>query len=664
MPAAAETRLRIRPTLEEARALARDHALVPVTHTFVDDVETPVSAFLKLRGDQPAFLLESAERGQAVGRWSFIGHRPREVIRWQLGDEGDPYAIAAEAAARPMAPLDGLPPFAGGAVGFFGFDLVRTVEPLGDPNPDVLGLPDMALMLTEGLVAFDHLKHTITVLATMDASGDADAEYARAVEAIEDVRRRLAGPVPRPAEPPGERAMPEFVPNMPREAFEAMVARIVRYVHAGDAFQVVPSQRWSAEVPCEAFSIYRGLRAVNPSPYMYYLDFGDFEIAGASPEPLLTVTGRHVSTRPIAGTRPRGATAAEDLEIAAELLADPKERAEHVMLVDLGRNDLGRVSEYGSVSVDTFMAVETYSHVMHIVSNVSGTLSEGIGAIDALRSVLPAGTLSGAPKVRAMEIIDELEPVKRGGYGGAIGYLSYSGDLDTCIHIRTVVVKDGVAHIQAGGGTVADARPTTSTRSRAPRPAPCCRRSSSPGAARLALMSDSTTPATVRARLAAPGGPRREGPVLIALFLRRAPVHPRVTHIRPRRPQNHPSRCVSSSSTTTTRSPTTSSSSSGSSGPRSRSCATTARRSTSCCCAATTASSSRPARARRRRRGSPRRSCGASPRRASRRSASASATSRWPAPSAARSSRASRSTARSPRSSTTGRACTPDCPRR
>ena len=461
MPVAAEPRpVAVTPSLEEARALARDHALVPVRHTFVDDCETPVSAFLKLRGDEPAFLLESAERGQAVGRWSFIGFKPREVVRWSLGDPGDPYALAAAAAAKPLAPLEGLPPFAGGAVGFFGYDLVRTVEPLGEPNPDALGLPDMALMLSDLLLAFDHLRHEVTVLATVDAAEeDLDGAYARAVEAIADVRARLAGPVPRPAAPPGPRALPNFRSNLEREEFEAMVARIVEYVHAGDAFQVVPSQRWSAAIPCEAFSIYRGLRAVNPSPYMYFLDFGDFEIAGASPEPLLTVQGRHVSTRPIAGTRPRGATAGEDLRIADELLADPKERAEHVMLVDLGRNDLGRVSEYGTVAVDTFMAVETYSHVMHIVSSVSGTLREGIGAMDALRSVLPAGTLSGAPKVRAMEIIDELEPVKRGGYGGAIGYLSYSGDLDTCIHIRTVVVKDGVAHVQAGGGTVADAVP-------------------------------------------------------------------------------------------------------------------------------------------------------------------------------------------------------------
>jgi anthranilate synthase component 1 len=246
---------------------------------------------------------------------------------------------------------------------------------------------------------------------------------------------------------------------MPREAFEAMVARIVEYVHAGDAFQVVPSQRWSAPVPVEPFSIYRGLRAVNPSPYMYFLDFEDFQVVGASPEPLVTVSGRSVSTRPIAGTRPRGASADEDRRIAADLLADEKERAEHVMLVDLGRNDLGRVCEYGSVEVETFMSVETYSHVIHIVSSVAGRLRDDVTAVQALRSVLPAGTLSGAPKVRAMEIIDELEPVKRGAYGGAVGWLSYAGQLDTCICIRTVVVKDGVAHVQAGGGTVADAKP-------------------------------------------------------------------------------------------------------------------------------------------------------------------------------------------------------------
>jgi len=270
---------------------------------------------------------------------------------------------------------------------------------------------------------------------------------------------RLAGPVPRPVLAETAREVPRFEPNMTRARFEEIVARIVEYIRAGDAFQVVPSQRWSAPVPVEPFSIYRGLRAVNPSPYMYFLDFCDFQVAGTSPEPLLTVKGRDVSTKPIAGTRPRGSTPEQDRLIAAELLADEKERAEHVMLVDLGRNDLGRVCEYGSVVVDELMEVESYSHVMHIVSSVSGTLRPDVTAMDALRASLPAGTLSGAPKIRAMQIIDELEPVKRGPYGGAVGYLSYSGDLDACIYIRSAVFKHGRMHVQAGGGIVADSDP-------------------------------------------------------------------------------------------------------------------------------------------------------------------------------------------------------------
>ena len=481
-PPGETTTVQVDPSLEQARALVGSppaHNLIPLNHSFIADCETPVSAFLKLRGmdpTQPAFLLESAEQGQRMGRYSFIGLRPRSVLRWSLADGGDPYALAAAEVARySQAPLadgaaGGPPPFMGGAVGYFGYDLVRTVEPLGEPNPDELGLPDMALMLSDLLVVFDHLKHTVTILvnADLDAEPEIERAYAAATSTIAKVRARLKGPVPheesgtgaRDGPEPGiGREMPSFQSNMQRSEFEAIVARIVQYIHAGDAFQVVPSQRWSAPAPVQPFSIYRGLRAVNPSPYMYFLDFGDFQIVGASPEPLLTVTGRHVSTRPIAGTRPRGANPEEDRRIAGELLADEKERAEHVMLVDLGRNDLGRVCEYGSVEVQEMMEIELYSHVMHIVSSVSGTLREGIGAMDALRSVLPAGTLSGAPKVRAMQIIDELEPVKRGGYGGAIGYLSYAGDLDTAIHIRTVVVKDGIAHVQAGGGTVADAKP-------------------------------------------------------------------------------------------------------------------------------------------------------------------------------------------------------------
>jgi anthranilate synthase component I len=455
----------VQPSIAEARELAKSHNLIALRHSFIEDCETPVSAYLKLRElapDEPAFLLESAEQGQRVGRYSFIGFRPRSTLRWSLADAGDPYALAAESVARfNQSPIEDAPPFSGGAVGFFAYDLVRTVEPLGEVNADPLALPDMALMLTDTLVVFDHLRHTVTVLANADLTAEPDVEraYATAAQAIDDVRMRLAGPVPRPVLAETAREVPRFEPNMTRARFEEIVARIVEYIRAGDAFQVVPSQRWSAPVPVEPFSIYRGLRAVNPSPYMYFLDFCDFQVAGTSPEPLLTVKDRDVSTKPIAGTRPRGATPEQDRLIAVELLADEKERAEHVMLVDLGRNDLGRVCEYGSVVVDELMEVESYSHVMHIVSSVSGRLRAGVGAMDALRSVLPAGTLSGAPKVRAMQIIDELEPVKRGGYGGAVGYLSYGGDLDTAIHIRTVVVKDGIAHVQAGGGTVADAKP-------------------------------------------------------------------------------------------------------------------------------------------------------------------------------------------------------------
>jgi anthranilate synthase component I len=463
--AAEPSGLEVSPTLDEVRSLAREHTLVPLRHTLVADTETPVSAYLKLRGDGPSFLLESAEQGQRFGRWSFLGCRPRTVIRSESGvltidgDEravDDPYAAVAEELARyRTAPMEGLPPFAGGAVGLFGYDLVRTAEPtVGEPNRDDVGTPDMALMVSDVMVAFDHLRHEVTVLANVFAEGDLDEAYANAVAAVAEVRDRLAAPVPRARA--GRREPPVFESNIGSDGYAAAVERAKEYIRAGDVYQVVPSQRWSAEAPVEAFSIYRGLRTINPSPYMYFLDFEDFEIAGASPESLVKVTGRRAEQRPIAGTRPRAATVEEDLERAHDLLGDEKERAEHVMLVDLGRNDLGRVCEYGSVSVDEMMVVETYSHVMHIVSSVSGTLRNGVTAMDALRASLPAGTLSGAPKIRAMQIIDELEPVKRGPYGGAIGYLSYTGDLDTCIYIRSALVSEGRVHVQAGGGIVAD----------------------------------------------------------------------------------------------------------------------------------------------------------------------------------------------------------------
>jgi anthranilate synthase component I len=457
--AVAVSDLELTPSLDEVRALAREHSLVPLRHTFIADCETPVSAYLKLRGDGPSFLLESAEQGQQVGRWSFLGFRPRAVIRLARGEHPDPYRLVDEELARyRIAPLDGLPPFAGGVVGMFGYDLARSAEPtIGEPNPDDTGMPELAVMVTDVLLAFDHLRHEVTVLANVVAEGDVQQAYEEAAAAIADVRERLRGPVPQAAA--GRREPPEFASNLGEDGYAEAVARAKEYIRAGDIYQVVPSQRWSADCPVDAFSIYRGLRAINPSPYMYFLDFEDFEIAGASPETLVTVTGRTVRQRPIAGTRPRADSVEQDLQRARELLADPKERAEHVMLVDLGRNDLGRVCEYGSVTVDELMAVETYSHVMHIVSQVTGTLRDGVSPMDALRASLPVGTLSGAPKIRAMQIIDELEPAGRGPYGGGVGYLSYTGDLDTCIYIRSALVKDGRVHIQAGGGIVADSEP-------------------------------------------------------------------------------------------------------------------------------------------------------------------------------------------------------------
>src|SRR3954468_18138934 len=447
------------PTLDEVRELAREHTLVPLRHTFIDDIETPVSAYLKLRGEGPSFLLESAEQGQRFGRWSFLGVQPRAVIRMNTADTDDPYAaVAAELERYRLAPLDGLPPFAGGAVGLFGYDLVRAAEPtVGEPNPDDLGIPDLALMISDVLLAFDHFTHTVTVLANVFAEGDIDASYSRAVAAIADVRERLAAPVPRA--PAARREPPEYESNLGSDGYAHAVERVKDYIRAGDAYQVVPSQRWSAELPCDPFSIYRGLRAVNPSPYMYFLDFEDFQIAGASPEALVTVEGRQAKQRPIAGTRPRAGTLEADARVAEELLGDAKERAEHIMLVDLARNDLGRVGVPGAGGGGGVMAVERYSHVMHLVSTVEGDLAPGRVAFDVLQATFPAGTLSGAPKPRAMEIIDKLEPPRRGVYGGVLGYFDVAGDLDMAIAIRTALLRGGTAYVQAGAGIVADSDP-------------------------------------------------------------------------------------------------------------------------------------------------------------------------------------------------------------
>ena len=370
--------LELTPSLEEVRELAREHTLVPLRHTFIADCETPVSAYLKLRGDGPVVPARVGRAGPARGALVVPRLPPaRGDPRWSAASTPTRTPRVAEELARyRIAPLEGLPPFAGGAVGMFGYDLVRSAEPsVGEPNPDDIGMPELAVMVTDVLLAFDHLRHEVTVLANVVAEGDVERAYEEAAAAIAEVRERLRGPVPQAGA--GRREPPSFTSNLGSDGYAAAVERAKEYIRAGDIYQVVPSQRWSADCPVDAFSIYRGLRAINPSPYMYFLDFEDFEIAGASPEALVTVTGRTVRQRPIAGTRPRADSVEQDLERGRELLADPKERAEHVMLVDLGRNDLGRVCEYGSVTVDELMGVETYSHVMHIVSSVSGTLQPG-----------------------------------------------------------------------------------------------------------------------------------------------------------------------------------------------------------------------------------------------------------------------------------------------
>jgi anthranilate synthase component 1 len=491
------------PSREEARKLSATYNVIPVAHQFFDDTETPVSAFLKLRQAAGCFLLESAEQGLQLGRYSFMGIQAWESVRLSAGvvtirrggvdteydlseHGGDPFAFMQQHLSRYRGPdLADMPPFVGGAVGYFGYDCVRHVEHLPAAPPDDLGLPDMAFLLTDLIVVFDHLRHTITLLTNIfrDDEPDLDAAYDAAVRRLEEVKSRLCGPIP-PPKWSLDRSQPgtgnaggasgatdvgradvgatdgaAIRSTFPRESFLAAVERIREYIYAGDAFQVVLSQRFERPVEVSGFSIYRGLRAVNPSPYMYYMAFRDFEVVGSSPEPLVTVTGRRAETRPIAGTRPRGATPAEDAALAEEMLADEKERAEHLMLVDLGRNDLGRVCRPGTVKTEEFMAVERYSHVMHLVSSVVGELEEGVAGTDALRAVFPAGTVSGAPKVRAMQIIDELEPTRRGPYAGAIGYLSYSGGLDSCIYIRTILVRQGRAYVQAGAGIVADSDP-------------------------------------------------------------------------------------------------------------------------------------------------------------------------------------------------------------
>lgn len=469
------------PTLGEARRLARSFDVVPVYAEFIGDLETPISAVLKFSGEENVFLLESAEGGERFGRYSFLGFDPKRTLSYRDGiytvvdadgvreiPAKDPFRGLAEIVGKKtVAPLPNLPAFVGGAVGYFSYDAVRYLEKLPDAPPDELGVPEAYFAITDTLVVFDHLRHKVLVISLVDAGKLRDVEgegfsaaYRRAADDVRRVSERLAAPLRDRTLSDGGSGAPETSSNFTQKGYAEAVERAIEYIRAGDAFQVVPSQRFRAEVgDLDPLLLYRGLRTVNPSPYMTYLKLGDLSLVGASPEPLVRVEGRRAMTRPVAGTRHRGASDEEDLDLAAELLADEKERAEHVMLVDLGRNDLGRVSEIGSVELTSFMEIERYSHVMHIVSTVEGNLREDLTALDALAAAFPAGTVSGAPKVRAMEIIDELEPTRRGPYAGAMGYYGVDGRLDTCITLRTALLKDGVAHFQAGGGVVADSVP-------------------------------------------------------------------------------------------------------------------------------------------------------------------------------------------------------------
>ncbi len=471
------TRAPITPDRTAAQRLFERGDLLPVYRTLLADLETPVSVYLKLAGmGTSSFLLESVEGGEQVGRYSFLGVNPKGMITVQgravtvvrhgqtttrdLAPGEDPlHVIAAEfERVRPVR-LEGLPRFVGGAVGYLSYDVVRHFERLPATAGDDLNVPDAAFLLADTLVIFDHAKHQLIVLANAHNTGDPDAAYDDAVRRIDQILDALAAPLPYIDECP-EASDGDLRSNVTRAQFEANVRAAKEYIAAGDAFQIVLSQRFSRRTCAPPFTIYRALRALNPSPYMFFLRFSDdLALIGASPEMMVRLEEGIATVRPIAGTRPRGRDEAEDDALAAELLADEKERAEHVMLVDLGRNDLGRVCEYGTVRVPHMMIVERYSHVMHIVSQVQGRLRAGLSAFDLLRATFPAGTLSGAPKVRAMEIIEELEGTRRGPYGGAVGYFSFDGSMDTCITIRTMLMRGDQVYFQAGAGIVADSDP-------------------------------------------------------------------------------------------------------------------------------------------------------------------------------------------------------------
>jgi len=454
---------------------ARQGNMTPVYKEILADMETPVSAFRKIAGGRYSFLLESVEGGERMARYSFLGSgtnlvirskdRRAEVIRdgeveeIELAEGRDVLHLLKQEMGRlSYVPDANLPRFCGGAVGFLGYDMVRFFEDLPDTTTDDLSLPDCTLVFTDTLLIFDHVRHRIRVVCNAKIGNDPDAAYDRAIARIDEMVAKLRVPTEFSFDRKPARET-EVTSNFTKEGFEDAVRKCKEYIAAGDIIQGVLSQRFATKVTADPFDVYRALRSVNPSPYMYYLAYDEIKLIGSSPEILVTEERGNVTIRPIAGTRPRGATEAEDQTLEKELLKDEKELAEHIMLVDLGRNDIGRVCRYGSVEVDQLMAIERYSHVMHIVSNVRGRLRVDQDQFDLLRAAFPAGTVSGAPKIRAMQIIDELEPTRRASYAGAIGYFSYSGDMDTCITIRTILIQCDTAYVQAGAGIVADSDP-------------------------------------------------------------------------------------------------------------------------------------------------------------------------------------------------------------
>ena len=453
----------MQPSLDEVKTLQSQGNVIPVYKSVIADFLTPVSAFLKLEKDRShAFLLESIEGGERIARYSFLGGDPFLVMRYRGGQPANFIQKLRETMDRfHSVKLPHLPPFTGGAVGYFGYDMVRTIEEIPATGVDDLGVDDAVLMFYKTILAFDHLRHQIHIISNIivdDSHESIDIQYRNAVEEIQRIEALLRAPL---EDSPAIRIEREVTvrSNFDKNDYLAAVVKAKEYIAAGDIFQVVLAQRFEVDLPVPAFQIYRALRIVNPSPYMYYLKMPDTTIVGSSPEMLVRVRGREIEYRPIAGTLPRGSTAAEDEANAERLQHDEKERAEHIMLVDLGRNDLGRVSQYGTVRVEDLMFLERYSHVMHLVSSLRGQLREGVDRWDSLMACFPAGTVSGAPKVRAMEIIDELEPTKRGVYAGAVMYVDFSNNLDSCISIRTLVVRGGKGYIQAGGGLVADSVP-------------------------------------------------------------------------------------------------------------------------------------------------------------------------------------------------------------